>query len=220
VQLSEKDREGLQQNLEFQRAEKDREVALLGQLISKLRSELHDITRTNEIEIANIEQGAKENVESAKTMHDKTVDELKTETDRLTGEITKLFSDNQVAEAAMRKKKTKLETDLTHKIKQYDTEMGALQNLIDELNGKYSEESSELAILQAHFDKVDANSATSKAEKELIRQIEALDQEAEDMLGKSAAQIQKRARGMVDRVVVAKLMKKSKKGKKGKKGKK
>jgi hypothetical protein len=214
--LSEKEREGLQQNLEFQRAEKEREVALLNQQISKLRSELHDITRTNEIEVANIEQGAKENVESARAAHEKAVEERKTETDRLTQDIAKLVGDNQVAETAMRKKKTKLETDLTHRIKLYDTDMGAQQKLIDDLTAKFEEESAELKILQDHFDMVDANAATEKAEEALIAEIKALDLEADTYLGNAATQIQKIARGKIDRAVVLKLMKKSKKGKKGK----
>ena len=214
--MSEKEREGLQQNLEFQRAEKEREVALLNQQISKLRSELHDITRTNEIEVANIEQGAKENVESARAAHEKAVEERKTETDRLTQDIAKLVGDNQVAETAMRKKKTKLETDLTHRIKLYDTDMGAQQKLIDDLTAKFEEESAELKILQDHFDMVDANAATEKAEEALIAEIKALDLEADTYLGNAATQIQKIARGKIDRAVVLKLMKKSKKGKKGK----
>jgi len=56
---------------------------MLGQTISKLKAELHDITRTNEIEVANIEQTAKENVENARAAHTVRSEQLKEQTDKL-----------------------------------------------------------------------------------------------------------------------------------------
>jgi hypothetical protein len=56
---------------------------MLGQTISKLKAELHDITRTNEIEVANIEQTAKENVENARASHTVRSEQLKEQTLKL-----------------------------------------------------------------------------------------------------------------------------------------
>ncbi|GMH85741.1 hypothetical protein TrST_g4801 [Triparma strigata] len=217
--LSEKDREGLQQNLEFQRAEKDKEVAMLGQTISKLRAELHDITRTNEIEVANIEQSAKENVESAGDAHAARCEELKTETDKLLEAIKNRCAKNAETETALRKRKSKFENELTTKIAAYDQEMGDKQAQIEDLTAKFESEEAELKELQEHFDKVDANTATSDAEAKILAEIAAMDAAADKILGDACVVIQKRARGIIDRAIVAKLKKKKGKGK-GKKGKK
>ena len=138
--LSEKDREGLHSTLEFQRAEKDKEVAMLGQTISKLRAELHDITRTNEIEVANIEQTATENVDNARAAHTTRCEELKIEMDKLLETIKNKCAKDAETENALRKRKTKYETELSAKIASYDTEMGEKQAMIEVLTAKFEKE--------------------------------------------------------------------------------
>ena len=140
-------------NTYSQRAEKDKEVAMLGQTISKLKSELHEITRTNEVEVATIEKTAKENVDNARAQHSVRVEELKSQTEKLLDSLKKMCSENAETEAVLRKRKTKFETDLTNRISMYDNEMSSKQSLIDSLTLKYNKEKEALKELQEHFEK-------------------------------------------------------------------
>ena len=219
---AEKDRESLAASLEFQRAEKEREVASLGSHISKLRAELHDITRSNELEVANIEQSAKESVESAREAHEEKGKALEAETARLQDRIKTIAIEHRDAELALRKKKSKSEMELAVLIAKYDKDMSEKQDMIEDLNLKYKNERLELAILQKHFDQVDANDRIRKDEELLLAIVDDCEQEADRMLDDAAVVIQKRARGIHDRKEVAAIKKKKagKGGKAGKKGKK
>ena len=214
---AEKDRDSLQQNLGFQRAEKDREVASLGQQISKLRAELNDCERSNRMEVEGIEASAREGVEKARIGHDEKVQVLTVETAQRKEKMAKWRSDHKDAEAGLRKRKAKLEMDLKILIKKYDADMNEKQDAITKLSDKFAKESEELKLLQEHFDKVDADAATSAMENKTLEGVEEMERAARGLLDDAAAVIQKRARGISGRVEVAKL--KKKKGGKGKKGK-
>ena len=91
--------------------------------------------------------------------------------------------------------------------------------MIEDITEKFEKESAELRELQDHFDKVDANTSTAEEEAKALAAVLAMDAAADKILDDAATVIQKRARGIIDRAIVAKL--KKKKGKKGgKKGKK
>lgn len=201
-------------NTHSQRAEKDKEVAMLGQTISKLKSELHEITRTNEVEVATIEKTAKENVDNARAQHSVRVEELKSQTEKLLDSLKKMCSENAETEAVLRKRKTKFETDLTNRISMYDNEMSSKQSLIDSLTLKYNKEKEALKELQEHFDLVDTNRQTADNEVAYLKMVADMERKAIGILDDAAVKVQKRIRGIIDRVVVAKLKKKSKKGKK------
>ena len=104
---------------------------------------------------------------------------------------------------------------MTNLIAKYDADMSEKQGMIDSMTLKYTKEKSEFVDLKEHFDRVDANKATDDEERRKLAEVTELDAIADKILDSAAAQIQKRARGNIDRAVVAKL--KKKKGKKGKK---
>ena len=97
--------------------------------------------------------------------------------------------------------------------------MSEKQGMYDSMSQKYSKEKTEFLALQEHFDRVDANKATEERERKVLAAAMEMNEMADKILDDAAACVQKRIRGMIDRVIVAKL-KKKKGGKKGKKGKK
>lgn len=218
---AEKDRDSLQQNLGFQRAEKDREVASLGQQISKLRAELNDCERSNRMEVEGIEASARTGVEKARAEHTEKVSALEQDIEKRKEKMLKWRGDHKDTEAGLRKRKAKLETDLKMLIRKYDTDMGEKQAAIEALEDKFKRESEELRELQEHFDKVDADAATSVKEDKMLQEVEEMEKAARFILDEACKVMQKRVRGIAGRVEVAKLKKKKGgKGKKGKKGKK
>lgn len=177
------------------------------------------MTRSNQMEVASIEQTAREGVDAAKTAHDERVAVLTVETNGLKEKMDKYRADHKDAEASLRKRKGKLETDIKVMIKKYDTDMFEKKEAIELLADKFKKESEELRLLQEHFDKVDADAATSAEEEKIIMEVEAMEAAGKRILDNGAVALQKIARGMSGRAEVAKLLKK-KKGKGGKGGKK
>ena len=83
------------------------------------------------------------------------------------------------------------------------------------------EERDELAILQDHFDRVDASGRQQAAEEETLAVVRSKVEKAMGVVDGAATKIQSLLRGGRDRVEYQKAKKKAKKGgKKGKKGKK
>lgn len=82
------------------------------------------------------------------------------------------------------------------------------------------EEREELAILQDHFDRVDASGRQRDAEEETLAVVRAKVAKAMGVVDGAATLIQSLFRGGRDRVEYQKAKKKAKKGGKGKKGKK
>lgn len=82
-----------------------------------------------------------------------------------------------------------------------------------------AEEREELAVLQEHFDRVDASGRQRWAEEETLATVRAKVARAMDIVDGAATKIQSVFRGGRDRVEYQKAKKKAKKGgKKGKKG--
>ena len=92
--------------------------------------------------------------------------------------------------------------------------MSSKQSLIDSLTLKYNKEKEALKELQEHFDLVDTNRQTADNEVAYLKMVADMERKAIGILDDAAVKVQKRIRGIIDRVVVAKLKKKSKKGKK------
>jgi len=96
--------------------------------------------------------------------------------------------------------------------------MSEKQGAIEALTSKFLKEGEEYALLKEHFDKVDADAATSEEEDNIIKWVAEMEAVAMRIIDGAAARIQRRVRGIGGRADVAKLMKKKKgKGKKGKK---
>ena len=139
-------------------------------------------------------------------------------------EITKLEEKSEAAtkeqttlEEQLRKKKTKLETEVTNMIAKYDVDVTGKQTEIDELNVVYNEELKKLKELTAFFDKVDADKANEDAEEAKLEEERQRLRTALGRLDKASARIQALARGVLSRAAAKKGGKKGKKGKKKKK---
>ena len=119
----------------------------------------------------------------------------------------------------MRKEKNRAEKTLADRIAQYDADMNARRQQLDELNAGFLLESQEYSRLKEHFDRVDADLDMQAQEAQFKADFVRRAERGRMALFAAAQMIQKIARGRKDRAVVAKMM--SKGGKKGgKKGKK
>merc|ERR1711865_364015 len=115
-------------------------------------------------------------------------------------EISKLEEKSEIAtKEQTRKKKTKLETEVTNMIAKYDVDITTKQTEMDELNAVYDEELAQLKTLTAFFDKVDADKANEKAEETKLEEERQRLRGALGRLDKAAARIQALARGVLSR---------------------
>ena len=100
---AEDERDALQQTLEMQRGERDREVAVLDQTLTKLRAELQDITQSNQMEMQSIQQKMKENIEKADNEHLQREKRLQDKLDQMTSDLTNNSATHDEQEKALRK---------------------------------------------------------------------------------------------------------------------
>merc|ERR1711865_700962 len=115
-------------------------------------------------------------------------------------EISEIATKEQTTtEEQLRKKKTKLETEVTNMIAKYDVDITTKQTEMDELNAVYDEELAQLKTLTAFFDKVDADKANENAEETKLEEERQRLRGALGRLDKAAARIQALARGVLSR---------------------
>ncbi|CAN0374023.1 unnamed protein product [Pylaiella littoralis] len=218
--LAEDERDALQQTLHATRTEKEREVGALATTIKKRREELQEVTHTNAVEMDSIKTKAAEAVAKAKEDHEKKGRALTERIERLAKETGEAAEQHQQEETAARKKKAKVEVELAAVVGKYDRDMAKTTAQIEEIKAKMKEEREELAILQDHFDRVDASGRQRNAEEETLAVVRAKVAKAMSVVDGAATLIQSLFRGGRDRAEYQKAKKKAKKGAKGKKGKK
>ncbi|CAM9609009.1 unnamed protein product [Ectocarpus sp. 12 AP-2014] len=219
--LAEDERDALHQTLHATRTEKEREVSALGATIKKRREELQEVTHTNAVEMDSIKTKAADAVAKAKEDHEKKGRALTERIERLAKETGEAAELHQQEETASRKKKAKVEVELTATVGKYDRDMTAKTAQIEEIKAKMEEERQELAVLQDHFDRVDASGRQQWAEEETLAVVRGKVARAMAIVDGAATKIQAMFRGGRDRAEYQKAKKKAKKGgKKGKKGKK
>mmetsp|Transcript_15355 Transcript_15355/g.46040 ORF Transcript_15355/g.46040 Transcript_15355/m.46040 type:complete len:154 (+) Transcript_15355:947-1408(+) len=110
-----------------------------------------------ELQIANSEKG---HTTSSQLLSEKKLS-LKTniETERQSG---------RDAEATLRKKKERIEADLTSQVIKYDENMAALLRQTEEIKEKMTSERDDLLDLEEYFAKVDANQKRQNVEIEVL----------------------------------------------------
>jgi hypothetical protein len=216
---AEESKENLQGKLTELREEKDRTTYSLDQTLRRLRLELDDLTKNNEIELDSVKRGLEEAVSKATADHELRMRQLQDQIDGLSRTYAEAAENNHEKEVKLRKDKAKAESALSAKVATYDEDMAQLLVEIEEKEALINDFSGEFAALQEHFDKVDADHAYHREEKALLAALQRRDDSAMSILHGAATYIQKMARGRQTRAEMAKLKGKGKKGK-GKKGKK
>tara|TARA_B100000780_G_C21069153_1_gene430123 strand:+ start:61 stop:1182 length:1122 start_codon:yes stop_codon:yes gene_type:complete len=209
----EKDIEELESQLKEERAKTERDLTYNNEIISKLNAELSDIRQKTETTRKKLEKET--NAERAANLaaHEAKVKAADEEISKLEEKSEIATKEQTTTEEQLRKKKTKLETEVTNMIAKYDVDITTKQTEMDELNAVYDEELAQLKTLTAFFDKVDADKANENAEETKLEEERQRLRGALGRLDKAAARIQALARGVLSRAAS-----KGKKGKKGKKG--
>ena len=213
----EKDIEELESQLKEERAKTERDLTYNNEIISKLNAELSDIRQKTEATRKKLEKET--NTERAANLaaHETNVKAADEEITKLEEKSEAATKEQTTLEEQLRKKKTKLETEVTNMIAKYDVDVTGKQTEIDELNVVYNEELKKLKELTAFFDKVDADKANEDAEEAKLEEERQRLRTALGRLDKASARIQALARGVLSRAAAKKGGKKGKKGKKKKK---
>lgn len=213
----EKDIEELESQLKEERAKTERDLTYNNEIISKLNAELSDIRQKTETTRKKLEKET--NAERAANLasHETKVKAAEEEIGKLEEKSEVATKEQTTTEEGLRKKKNKLETEVTNLIGKYDTDVTTKQKEMDDINVTYNEELAKLKELTAFFNKVDADKANEAAEEATLEEEKQRLRSALGRLDKAAARVQALCRGVLTRA--ASKGKKGKKGK-GKKGKK
>jgi len=192
---AEDERTALEQTLQVQRSERETELSGLDRQITKLRSELHDITQSNQMEMDSIRSQMKERMEEAETGHVGSNKKLQDKSDRLAQELSTESEKHREHEASLRKKKEKREADLAEQIRKYDTDMTQKQQDMKDLISLMETEEKELAELEEYFTKIDANTQTRENEERTLAEFKRRVAAAQEVLDRSATMFQAVIRG-------------------------
>ena len=208
----------LQQTLETERAERDRENTERERTVEKLTSELDDLKRSNEEKMAKIQSDMDERIAKANDEHIGKTNELSDQIKAMSFQLDEDGAKHRDIESALRKKKEKVEAEVNALKLKYETDMKALRDKIDDVKTKMAKEKEELRVLEEHFAKVDANEKRKQDEEAILDAFKLRVKQADTVLDNAATHIQKLVRGKQLRAFIRQLM--NKKGKKKGKGKK
>mmetsp|Transcript_31818 Transcript_31818/g.103384 ORF Transcript_31818/g.103384 Transcript_31818/m.103384 type:complete len:273 (-) Transcript_31818:751-1569(-) len=121
-ELTEKERNAaeeasaLQETLETQRTEREREVSVQDQTLTKLRAELHDITQTNQSKMDLVRIQMEDQITKSEEEHKLASHQLMEKISGLESTIESQSQINRDTEAALRKKKERIEADLATQV--------------------------------------------------------------------------------------------------------
>mmetsp|Transcript_6285 Transcript_6285/g.24488 ORF Transcript_6285/g.24488 Transcript_6285/m.24488 type:complete len:373 (-) Transcript_6285:7-1125(-) len=216
MQRAERQRERLQASLDRLRTERDREVAVLDQTLSKLEAERQDLSQSNHAEIATIEKDMNEQIERSTNEYNTEKKSLEEDLKNLNAKLADESDEHRELENTQRRLMARKEKDLSEVIENYDRDMAAKQAEIEHLQERMKKERVEFLELQEHFDRVDANMAKKAEEEQIIENLRQREAKAHALLAENAVIIQTMVRVRQTRAEFIKLT--SKKGKKGKKG--
>lgn len=191
------------------------------QTLTKLRAELHDITQTDQSKMDLVRIQMEDQITKSEEEHKLASHQLMEKISGLESTIESQSQINRDTEAALRKKKERIEADLATQVSQYDTNMAEMQRQTEEIKLKMAEEKERLRELEEYFAKIDANQKRQSREVAILATFRKRVFLADKFLHNSSTSIQKIVRGKQLRAFIRQMInKKSKKGKGGKKGKK
>ncbi|KAM4616805.1 dynein regulatory complex protein 10 [Polymixia lowei] len=196
--------------------DRDTEISKKNDVIKKLKSSLHQMEKCSEDLVLRMQQDAdKQSQSDTKTSEGKQTC-MKKEITQLTIQLNNLILENREAEAALRKKKYKVETEIENWIQKYDADMGEKQAELEETAAAYEEEKLELTELEEAYAVLELEYSQIQEEHWLAE--ERIKEERRELEYKTGAAVLIQAwwRGYCVRKAMKSKNKKSKKSKKGK----
>jgi hypothetical protein len=205
----------LQQKLEIQRREQDKEVSAHQQILLKIRAELQDMVQHNETKMAMVNSRMEDQITRSAERHAGSYEQLAAKIGSLESQIEAEHQSYRDTEANLRKKKERVEVDLAAHIAKYDEDMCSLLNQTKKIENEKDLERDQLIELETHFLKIDTN---HKFQSEEIAVLSTLQQRrffAKGKLHGTITNIQRVARGEQARTFTQQLRNKKikKKGK-------
>ena len=200
----EKDIEELESQLKEERAKTERDLTYNNEIISKLNAELTDIRQKTETTRKKLEKET--NAERAANLatHETKVKAAEEEIGKLEEKSETVTKEQTTIEEGLRKKKTKLETEVTNLIAKYDVDVQAKQTSIEELTSEYNVELARLKELTEFFNKVDEDKANEEAEELKLEEERTRLRDALGKRDKAAARVQALCRGVLSRAAAKK----------------
>lgn len=162
--------ERLEEELVKAYEERDKEVEVRDEILTKLQAELEHIVSESADVIKNVDKDAQKKETREKSDCTTRVSEIQISADTLASELSNLRVSNSESEALLRKRRFKLGAEVETWVGKYDTEMSEKQKMIDEIQGQYEEEERQLAGLTAKFQLLEAHYNTIMEEKRLARE--------------------------------------------------
>ena len=201
----EESRDALQAKLNEVREERERVSYSLDQTLRKLQLELQDLKQQNSTELESVQKEMSDAISKATADHELKMRQLQDQIDSVERQLNESMDRNKDEELRLRKEKTRAENTLAEKIYQYDEDMKARHQQLNELNEIYNKELEEYRVLKEYFDKADADLARAAEEEEILAAVSRRAEFGRQVLYEAAKYIQKIARGRIGRAIVAKL---------------
>ncbi|KAG7481077.1 hypothetical protein MATL_G00062950 [Megalops atlanticus] len=195
--------------------DKDAEISKRNEQIRKLKSSLMQMEKQSEEFVTRMQQDAeKQNLSDRKTSEGRCA-HMQQEANQLHGQFNNLIAENREVEMTLRKKKSKVETEIENWVQKYDTDMEEKQTELEELSTFYTQETEELQDLEEHYAVLELEYNQIMEERRLAQEQREEEERELVIMHHNAVVIQAYWRGFK----VRKAMKSKSKGKKGKKGK-
>jgi DNA repair exonuclease SbcCD ATPase subunit len=141
------------QREELEKAKKERnaEINKKNEVIRKLKDELKEIKQQAEEATRKLESRSKQKEDMDIKASEQKEAELKSEIERLKGQLEEVNNQHREEEALARKKKFKIESEVENWIHKYDQDLEEKQNEIDDITALFLEEKAHLDELQLQF---------------------------------------------------------------------
>ncbi|XP_040276200.1 dynein regulatory complex protein 10 [Bufo bufo] len=216
----------LEEELNAAILDRDTEIAKRNEIIRQLKINLHQLEKFSENQVKRTMQEAEKQQKSDCRSSEGKMAKLQQDLQQLRSQLSGTIAENREIELSLRKKKYKVETEIENWIQKYDSDMGEKQAELEELDGMYEEEKTQLAELKEKLAVLEVEYVQIMEER---RQAQLRKEEAEKELAsmnRAATIIQAHWKGYQVRQSLKGKKKKKKKGKgaggkgKAKKGKK
>ena len=208
----------LQKRLEDGREERKERRLELSQQLSELKAELQANLEALKKHQQELMSKDLEQEQCDMKRFDREMNTLKKERDEMRKRLQEQSQAHRVNESKLQNEISTLHMEL-NEVKSTGQGLLSKKNAeILDITAMLEDQTNRRALLEDHFERVDANTLARKQEEEALLRVAEISKQADALLFNGAAQLQRLYRGMRDRALVTKEMKKAKKKGKGKKG--
>ncbi|KAJ8390160.1 hypothetical protein AAFF_G00110340 [Aldrovandia affinis] len=165
----------LEQEVVEANKEKNADIAKRDKLIRRLKVSMHLTKKASDEDLHSMEHGVEEQKRSDRVASEARRAEMQQEVTKLEAQLKSLAIENRDSEAVLRKRKTRVETEIYNWIQKYDADMAEKQAEMEELSKLYPQEQEEMCKLEERHDRTEQEQIQLMQEMQL-----ALEQKQEE----------------------------------------